>query len=410
MSVVRLNTAAEAADVADRVARTRTLAPFGPAALAFTKDLSATVLGDAHVRGVPEAVALGYWLRPTSARALAERFATLDASNALRVPVGTALHIPPSNVDVMFVYSWVLSLLCGNRNIVRLSSSRGPVADRLLDVVERVLAGHPAVAETTALVEYGHQEEITRALSARTDLRVIWGGDETVSRIRAIPLPPRAKEVVFADRRSFAAVAARPFLDLGEAEAQEIARRLFLDVFLFNQRACSSVRLLAWCGTVQDTDAASHRMETLLRAEVERRSVSVDASVALAKYAFACRTAVDLPVRSASWRDARFVLIDLGREVPESLGADHVGGGTLFQLHVDDLSALEPLVDARVQTMSQYGFAHDDLAGFVRLLNGKGIDRMVPLGGAMAFSPLWDGYDLLAEFTRVVMIDAGGLV
>ena len=38
-------------------------------------------------------------------------------------------------------------------------------------------------------------------------------------------------------------------------------------------------------------------------------------------------------------------------------------------------------------------------------VNGRGIDRIVPIGQALQFSRHWDGYDLFAEFTRQVTID-----
>ena len=38
-------------------------------------------------------------------------------------------------------------------------------------------------------------------------------------------------------------------------------------------------------------------------------------------------------------------------------------------------------------------------------LGGRGIDRIVPFGSALRFSAVWDGYDLLAELTRVTMLE-----
>jgi len=39
------------------------------------------------------------------------------------------------------------------------------------------------------------------------------------------------------------------------------------------------------------------------------------------------------------------------------------------------------------------------------LLNGRGIDRIVPLGKALTFNRYWDGYDLLAEMIRHVYVE-----
>lgn len=376
--------------------------PFAEEVTAFTARLSSVILGDSRSRPLSEVVALGYWLRPASIRRLADRFATLDGGVGVRVPVGVALHIPPANVDPIFAYSWLLALLCGNASIVRLPRRRGAVADLLLDQIALALRDHPGIAAATAFVEYGHDDAITTALSADAGLRIIWGGDETIRHIRALPLSPRGKDVVFADRKSFAAIAAPAFLALDESAAYALMDRLALDVFLFDQMACSSVRMLAWCGAPQAVEAAAQRAIPLLRKAAAARGFKVEPATALTKYATCQRLAMDLPVSGIDWGDGRLAVIELSTPLwPEG---EHTGGGILLQLRVNDLGELIPLADLRVQTLSQYGFERGDLAGFVRRLNGRGIDRIVPLGSAMDFAAIWDGYDLLAEFTRLVTI------
>ena len=44
-------------------------------------------------------------------------------------PRGLVFHVPPANVDTIFVYSWALSALAGNPNVVRISSRSAGAAD-----------------------------------------------------------------------------------------------------------------------------------------------------------------------------------------------------------------------------------------------------------------------------------------
>jgi acyl-CoA reductase LuxC len=403
--IERLSDAADAGALARRVAVAPSPLPFSAELLAFTSELSAVILNDRRSRPLPEVVALGYWLRPASMRALADRFASLNSSNAVRVPVGLALHIPPANVDPIFAYSWILSLLCGNCNIVRTPSRRGSVAELLMTQIDQVLPHYPQFASTTAFVEYGHEDSITEALSAKAGVRVIWGGDETIRHIRTLPLPPRAKEVVFADRYSFAAIAAPAFLVLNDGAATALMDQLYLDVFLFNQMACSSVRMLAWCGTQDETRKAAGRAIPLLRQAIERRRFSLEAADALAKYGACLSLAMELPVARIDWGGGELAVVDLKEGEPLNWPMGPLaGGGLLLQAHVADLAALTPLISLRTQTLTQFGFEAEQLAQFLRTLNGKGVDRVVPLGSAMTFAPIWDGYDLLCEFTRVATI------
>lgn len=399
--ITRLADADEAHAVAARVASASRPQPFATEITDFTTQLSAAILGDPRSRPLPEIVALGYWLRPASTRRLAEHFASLDNGAALRVPVGLSLHIPPANVDPIFAYSWLLALLCGNASLVRLPRRRGLVADLLLEQIGQVLDAHPGIAAMTSFLDYGHDDAITAALSAYVGMRVIWGGDETIRHIRNIPLPPRSKEIVFADRKSFAAIAAQAFLALDDEAAYVLLKRFALDIFLFDQMACSSVRLLAWCGSPDDTATAACRAAPLLRKAAAERGFAVEAATALAKYAACQRLAMDMPVSHVDWGDGLLAVVDLAPHWPPG---DHSGGGLLLQTQVAELKDLLPLIDLHVQTMSQYGFSREELTGFVRHINGRGLDRIVPLGSAMDFAPVWDGYDLLCEFTRTVAI------
>ena len=55
-----------------------------------------------------------------------------------------------------------------------------------------------------------------------------------------------------------------------------------------------------------------------------------------------------------------------------------------------------------MQTVSQAGFARDEWLAFVRGGPLGGIDRIVPVGRALDFAPVWDGHDLWHAFTRQV--------
>ena len=59
--------------------------------------------------------------------------------------------------------------------------------------------------EPLAFVRYGHDDDVTASLSNLADIRVVWGGDETVSRIRRLPVGPSTVEMTFPDRFSLVA-------------------------------------------------------------------------------------------------------------------------------------------------------------------------------------------------------------
>ena len=49
--------------------------------------------------------------------------------------------------------------------------------------------------------------------------------------------------------------------------------------------------------------------------------------------------------------------------------------------------------------------AYNESMTFVDSIESRGCDRIVPIGKALDFSPIWDGFDLLSVLTRIITID-----
>lgn len=389
-------------ELLDRLCAAPRLKPFSPSAIAVLGQVSRSILATPDLARRPETAALAFWLRPANLTALAED-APAAPPHAIRVPAGLALHFAPANVDCMFVYSWAFSLLAGNRNLLRLSRRRGEVADRLLALIPQALEGAPDIAAGTAFVEYDRDDSITAAASARCDLRVIWGGNASVAAVRAVPLSAHANEIVFADRLSLALLSAPAILSLSEADLSGLAGRMFNDVYSFDQMACSSARLLVWLGDAHAAEAAQSRFGTAMQAECRRRQYQVEPATAIAKYGLACRAAMDLPVRSIR-AATDWTMIDLGEGMPDTARFEACGGGLLYSCRIGTLSDIAAGVSRNMQTLTHFGIAREELQTLASDLMGRGIDRMVPVGEALSFGAIWDGYDLLADMSRLVLV------
>jgi hypothetical protein len=60
----------------------------------------------------------------------------------------------------------------------------------------------------------------------------------------------------------------------------------------------------------------------------------------------------------------------------------------------------------KVQTLSHWGFADEELLDLNKLSNCEGLDRIVPMGEALNFHYIWDGYNLFEELSRKVFFKA----
>jgi len=121
------------------------------------------------------------------------------------------------------------------------------------------------------------------------------------------------------------------------------------------------------------------------------------------KFTFLSRAILDQPVVSARQFDHQLTVAQL--ENIRNLDRDHCGGGFLFQHYAEGLEALAECVARKDQTLTYFGFDPQEMAAFAQSLNGRGIDRIVPMGKALTFNRYWDGYDLLAEMIRHVYVE-----
>lgn len=407
---IRSATSAETWDLASftsELAQATATTPFSEEAVAFCTELSSELLRPSTGVGQAQIISLGYWLRPASITRMCESFQRAAGPGFLLVPRGRVFHVTPANVDTMFAYSWLLALLAGNVNVVRLSSRETELGSRVLDAVAAVL-NRPAFAglrRANRLVRTPHDDGVSGGLSAIADVRVVWGGDDTVDYFRRFPLPARGRDVTFPNRHSLALLDAAAIRSSSEEELSGLADRFFNDAYWFDQAACSSPRLIVWKSSPgDDAQDARHRFRSAVSDAIRRRSHEIETGLAITKMVFAFRRAaaddglrIEMPSNEVTWV-----------ELPSLAHYDraHCGGGLFFEFVTSDLTAeLRRLVDPQDQTAVCYGLDRDTVLELARGLNGRGIDRFVPVGRALEFSATWDGFDLLAEFVKRVVVD-----
>lgn len=376
--------------------------PFADEVMTFVADFARGL--SRRGRGFPETEALAFWMRRSEMTRLKESFAALASDRVVLAPRGTVFHIPPANVDTLFVYSWLLATVVGNRAVVRLSTRATDQANLILDVLAGLLQDHPFVAERTVMVSYGHDQSITSRISQRCDVRVVWGGDATIDTIRRSPLPAHATELTFPDRFSMAAIELAAYAALTPARRNRLAEKFFNDAYWFDQLGCSSARLVVWVGDVSKAGELSRDFFGRLRAIIDTKGYAVDTATAVAKRVHAYGSMIDAPVVGYSGLGNELTVLPVTR-FPEVRG-DFCGGGLFYSLHAASLLELTEHLERRDQTLAWFGFGAQQLRELAWALNGRGLDRIVPVGTALDFDRIWDGHDLLQAFSRRVVIDA----
>jgi hypothetical protein len=386
----------------ESITQQETLLPFADETIQFISKLSETILQDHGYRKYPDLIALAFWFRPAQLNKLKSEFERQRA-NRIWLARGRTFHIAPSNVDTLFVYSLFLSMLAGNINIVRLSERDSDQQQVLMDLLNKLLqdSEHREIKRRLMIVRYDHDDAITSGLSSHCDVRVLWGGDAAITHLRSIPIPPSAIELAFPDRFSFCILNAEAILS--KQRLDQLAQRFYSDAYGFDQMACSSTKLVAWIGSADTTSQARTRFWTAVDKILSDRDYPLSASQAMdklaAEYAIAIQASKVQIEKTSSNKICRVYFED-SKEMNRDL---HCGSGLFFECRFDSLRDLKRFLSRKDQTVTSYGISADEWKSFLRMQPG-GIHRVVPIGKALEFSPIWDGFDLLRSFCREVEI------
>ena len=374
------------------------LLPFSDEVILYLNELSSILLRMPEVRHYPDVVTFAFFCRKANLLHLQKEHAT----NSLRLGRGLVFHIAPSNVPVNFAYSLICGLLAGNNNIVRLPGKQFRQVDLIVEALRTLSADErfDMVSRMVHLIKYDRGGIETTTYSALADVRVIWGGDETIRTIRQSPLPPRSYDIAFADRYSVCVLNAISILE--EPSLDKIVEGFYNDTYLFDQNACSAPQLMVWVGTENKIEKAKEYFWTALQQYVDRKYklepiLAVDKLSAFYRQAILSDVVKEENKNNNLWRVR---LRKLSADIPQYRCA----GGYFSEYSTTDFNDLASIVTTKYQTLAYFGFSKDKLQQFVLNNHIKGIDRIVPIGKTTDFSLIWDGYDLITMLSREISI------
>lgn len=371
--------------------------PFDEEIIAFLNDVSRTLMRDRNAKAFSDVVTFAFWIRKSAITKLKERFGT--GEDEIRLGKGMVFHIAPSNVPVNFAYSLVAGLLCGNANIVRVPSKPFPQVDMLTAAFHQALQAHSDLKPYIQCVRYERDKDINDMFSAVADMRVVWGGDQTIAELRRSPLPPRSGEITFADRYSLAVIDADTYLRT--EDKTRVAEDFYNDTFFSDQNACTSPRVVIWTGEKikEAKEEFWKREHELVSKKYPFQDIQGVNKITTA-YQIAAR---ESGIQIEPHKDNLIVRVRVPK-ITDSLMDYQDNSGYFYEYDCKDIIEMKPLCnDKRCQTIAYIG----DKDMFLPLLREgvKGIDRIVPMGRTMDFDLIWDGYQLLAMLTRSVVVN-----
>lgn len=363
---------------------------------AFIAEVSAKLMQSPLVRQYPDLSALAFWGRKKNIEKLkndfGDRFGWLGR--------GLCFHIAPSNVPINFAFTYLFGLLAGNANIVRLPSKEFPQVEAMCQVFKEVLKNYPEIEKRTAFVKYPRDDEITAEFCKMADVRMIWGGDETIASIKQMPAKPRCIDVAFADRYSLAIINGGSILSASEDEIRKLAEAFYNDTYLMDQNACSSPQVVLW---EKDSVKARDIFWKAVYNVAKQKYVLQDAS-AVDKYTLMCEEAINNPNFAGCLREENLLYREELSRLDEDIINHRGKSGYFYEYALQDLDELCKVVTEKFQTITYFGVDVKILYDRLIATNVRGVDRIVPIGKAMDIDVIWDGFDLVRVVARKIRV------
>ena len=160
---------------------------------------------------------------------------------------GLVCHWLAGNVQILGMFALVQCIISKNVNLLKVSSRDDGVFTDILNEFKGVSytteAGHTILGEdllkTIAVVYFNrYADKLGEEMSKQADVRIAWGGRESVETVSGYPARYDAETVIFGPKLSYSVIAKEELSSV--QEAKKLARKVSVDVSVFDQTGCAS--------------------------------------------------------------------------------------------------------------------------------------------------------------------------
>ncbi|QIR13949.1 acyl-CoA reductase [Shewanella aestuarii] len=368
--------------------------------IGYCQTLGQTILSDSEVKRYPDLVALGFWLRKANILTIKKNHQSKH--NLLR-PLGLVFHSSPANVDSLFAYSSIISLLCGNINVIRLSNRTGGSTEILIDKINSLATQYPQQNARMQLVKCDYQSPELLSLLKKVDARVLWGGEQSIQAQRAIAIPAHAREFTFSHKYSLCVLDAQAVVNADKNQLEKLVQNFVKDQITFSQQACTSAKAIIWIGETEQIQQAKQILWPAITTKVDTLH-----SMSASEHYTALANAQLLMIKDASLtvmvQSGSLVRIQANKLTATQLQY-HQGNGLFIELDLTNLNDLTPMLMPYHQTVSHWGFEQSKISQWQQSVL-TGVDRLVHVGQGINFDEIWDGLNLVNSFSRTVRCES----
>lgn len=371
--------------------------PFDDKIMAFLHELSKLILKDNETKLFPDVATFAFFCRKGNLNKLKKEF--LDKNIEFRLGRGLSFHVAPSNVPVNFAFSLVLGLLSGNNCIVRVPSDNFRQIAIITKALKKLkLKELPVQIE---LIKYDRNSEMTQVISRYSNLRLIWGGNNTVKSLKELETYPNCIDIPFYNRFSLAVI---DLHSLNESNLfRELALNFYNDTLLFDQNACTSPHSLFWITSkgVKNTEVINKFWEAFSEI-IESKGYHTQMKTAMDKLCsyqqyLSNNDIIDFQLQKSIWRVRDKIISNNENKI-----FSHSGYFMEYEIH--SLEEIIPIISKNTQTIGYFGLEKKTIKSFLAHNRILGVDRIVPIGRTTEFNLTWDGIDLINIMSRIIQV------
>lgn len=162
-------------------------------------------------------------------------------------PRGLACHWLAGNVQILGIFALVQCIITKNANLLKVAAKDNGVFSSLIKSFEGMTYttknGHTIsgddLLKTIAVVYFSRNaQQLGEVMSQSANIRIAWGGKEAVETVAGYPSMIDCETIIFGPKLSFAVIAKEELNS--EQDAKKMARRVAVDVCVFDQAGCAS--------------------------------------------------------------------------------------------------------------------------------------------------------------------------
>ena len=374
--------------------------PFDFLIIEFLKDFSNELDKQNKNTSYSDIKALSFFCRKNNILIFKNKF---HNNEIIRFGLGLIFHITPSNIPTNFAYSLIFGLIAGNSNIVKVPSKNFEEINIICKSLNILLKRkkYLKIKDMIAVIKYSNDDEITKKISLICDARLIWGGDQTVKKIKGFETKPKCLDIPFSDRYSATIINSEKFLKLSKYKKNILIKNFYNDTYIVDQNACSSPHLVLWKGKF--LFKARSQFWTYLGQLVEKKYRPPIISAIDNFSRLASNLIKNKNIKSYSVINKSLYVVTLDKIQSKEL-IEKSRWGFFYEYSINKLKNIENIVERKLQTLTYFGFGKNNLIKLFKKYNFNGIDRVVPIGQALGVSLIWDGYDLVKLLSRQIDI------